>query len=259
MSDQGQQEYDQTFVDVLELVWGEGYLSPGGPEEVTAVIGDVSLAGKAILDIGCGSGGIGRLLVEKFDAEHVTGIDVEQSLIETCNSRKSGTDLESRLDYIRVEPGPLPFADRTFDVVFTKDSLIHIEDKNAICSEVFRVLRSGGLFLASDWMRSDGPVSDILQRYIDLEDLGFGMGGQGDYKRALEAAGFDSIRFTDRNAWYRRIARDELRLLSVDAYDRLVEIAGKEMADHEVMIWEAMIEALDAGDLRPTHWYAEKP
>ena len=50
-----------------------------------------------------------------------------------------------------------------------------------------------------------------------------------------------------------------LKLLSVDGYDRLVEIAGKEMADHEVMIWEAMIEALDAGDLRPTHWYAQKP
>ena len=144
-------------------------------------------------------------------------------------------------------------------MVFTKDSLIHIEDKVAICAEVFRVLCPGGLFMASDWMRSDGPVSDVLQRYIDLEDLGFGMGGQEDYHRALEAAGFAEIRFTDRNAWYRQLARDEHKLLSVDAYDRLVEIAGKEMADHEVMIWEAMIEALDAGDLRPTHWYAQKP
>ena len=47
MSDEGQQEYDQTFVDVLELVWGEGYLSPGGADEVVAVIGDVSLSGGA--------------------------------------------------------------------------------------------------------------------------------------------------------------------------------------------------------------------
>ena len=148
MSDQGQQEYDQTFVDVLELVWGKGYLSPGGADEVAAVIGDVSLEGKSVLDIGCGSGGIGRLLVEGYGAGHVTGIDVEQSLIDTCNERIAGTDLESRLDYIRVEPGPLPFDAGGFDVVFTKDSLIHIEDKVAICGEVFRVLRSGGLFLA---------------------------------------------------------------------------------------------------------------
>ena len=69
MSDQGQQEYDQTFVDVLELVWGEGYLSPGGAGEVAAVIGDVSLRGKSVLDIGCGSGGIGRLLVEEYGAQ----------------------------------------------------------------------------------------------------------------------------------------------------------------------------------------------
>ena len=44
-----------------------------------------------------------------------------------------------------------------------------------------------------------------------------------------------------------------------DEVAAVIEIAGREVADHEVMIWEAMIDALDAGDLRPTHWYARKP
>ena len=171
----------------------------------------------------------------------------------------ASSGLAERLRFEHVNPGPLPFDGSQFDVVFTKDSLIHIEDKSAICSEVFRVLNSGGVFLASDWMRSDRPISPVLQRYIDLEDLGFGMGGQSDYRVALASAGFVDTRFRDRNEWYRQLARDEHQRLAQDEYQRLVEIAGREMADHEVMIWEAMIDALDAGDLRPTHWYARKP
>ena len=50
-------EYDDTAIRFLEALWGEGYLSPGGPEEVDRVVQGLSLKGKAILDIGCGPGG----------------------------------------------------------------------------------------------------------------------------------------------------------------------------------------------------------
>ncbi|WP_245440722.1 hypothetical protein [Mesorhizobium sanjuanii] len=49
-------EYDDTAIRFLEALWGDGYLSPGGPEEVDRVVEGVSLKGKTILDIGCGSG-----------------------------------------------------------------------------------------------------------------------------------------------------------------------------------------------------------
>ena len=50
--------YDDATVDFLEALWGEGYLSPGGPEEVARILAGLDLAGRIVLDIGCGSGGI---------------------------------------------------------------------------------------------------------------------------------------------------------------------------------------------------------
>ena len=51
-------EYDDDAIRFLEALWGDGYLSPGGPDEVDRVLEGLSLRGKTVLDIGCGSGGI---------------------------------------------------------------------------------------------------------------------------------------------------------------------------------------------------------
>ena len=258
MNDESHQEYDDDFVAALEMVWGEGYLSPGGEEEVSRIVADTDLSGKHVLDIGCGAGGIDLVLAEKFGAARVTGIDTEKSLIDKCQARAMQSSVSDQLEFVHVVPGPLPFSDGYFDVVFSKDSLIHIEDKLSICAEVFRVLKPGGVFIASDWMRGNGPVSEELQTYIDLEDLGFGMGSLDDYQNALENSGFASTRFVDRNAWYTREARREHQRLSGELYNRLVATVGQELTDHEINTWKAMRKVLEKGDLRPTHWRAVK-
>ena len=51
-------EYDEGMQALLQLVWGDGYLSPGGPEEVARVLEGVELTGRRVLDIGCGLGAI---------------------------------------------------------------------------------------------------------------------------------------------------------------------------------------------------------
>ena len=259
MTESKDADYDFNMVAVCEAVWGEGYISPGGPEEVERIVGDVVLPSKEILDIGCGSGGIDRFLAKRYHPSKITGVDVEPSLITHCIEQARLEGLSDLLSYGCIEPGPLPFESESFDVVFTKDSLIHIEDKHAICSEVFRVLRSGGTFIASDWMSGDGPVSPELQRYIDLEDIGFGMAGQTKYRDALVSAGFSGIRFIDRNDWYRELARDELSRLRGELFEPLSEKVGRDYTEHTIETWSAMCVVLDRGELRPTHWHATKP
>jgi len=60
-------EYTDELVAVLETVWGDGFLSPGGPEEVAMVMEGSDISGLNILDIGCGVGGIGILLVREYN------------------------------------------------------------------------------------------------------------------------------------------------------------------------------------------------
>ena len=47
-------DYDDSHINFLETLWGEGFLSPGGSNEVELIIGEVDLNHKKILDFGCG-------------------------------------------------------------------------------------------------------------------------------------------------------------------------------------------------------------
>src|SRR5215211_2281741 len=51
-----QQQYERRFTDALQFVWGKGFLSPGGPEEVEEMLSVCTIAGCRVLDIGSGLG-----------------------------------------------------------------------------------------------------------------------------------------------------------------------------------------------------------
>ncbi len=254
------QEYDDALVALLELVWGEGYLSPGGPEEIKMIVDDIDLAGKKVLDIGCGTGGIDQFLAETFGPKQIVGVDVDRGLIERANKRAQASDLGERLRFECVVPGSLPFTEASFDVVFSKDAMVHIGDKEALFGDIFRVLRPGGVFTASDWMCStDEPFSEEMAYYVEEEGLGFGMASPDRYRGAMAAAGFSDIKMTDRNAWYRPLVHKEYEALSGPLYKQLVERVGQEFADHEVEVWRALAVVVESGELRPSHMRARKP
>ena len=47
--------YHDQMIGMLERVWGDGWLSPGGPAEVARLLEGMDLRGKNLLDIGCGA------------------------------------------------------------------------------------------------------------------------------------------------------------------------------------------------------------
>src|SRR5262245_33532123 len=105
----GGELYSGQLIGMLELVWGEGWLSPGGPEEVAAAIKDIDFRGKTVLDIGCGVGGVDFLLIETHGAGYVTGIDVEDTVLTTARRRAEAHGLAGRCGFVKVWPGPLAF------------------------------------------------------------------------------------------------------------------------------------------------------
>jgi ubiquinone/menaquinone biosynthesis C-methylase UbiE len=253
-------EYDDTAIRFLEALWGEGYLSPGGPEEVDRVVAGLPLAGKKILDIGCGSGGITLHLVEKHGAAHATGFDVEKPGIEAARNRAARRGLAGRASFVQAPPGPLPFADVLFDIVFSKDALLHVPDKDALFADIFRVLKPGGVFAASNWMIGhDGEPSPEMKAYVAAEGLSFSMKSPKRYTEAMQRAGFTDIAVTDRNPWYREVARSELSRLRGPLYAKVSAAVGRHYVDKNIKTWEAMQKVLDSGEHRPTHLRGRKP
>ena len=254
-----EEHYPPRMIAMLEAVWGEGFLSPGGPDEVARVLAGHDLTGKSVLDIGCGAGGIDIALATTHGAAYVTGVDVEDSVLTHARTLVAARGLADRVGLVKVAPGPLPFAPGTFDVVFSKDSIIHIPDKHALMAEVARVLKPGGWFLGSDWLIGTEKISQQMADYIAAEGLDFGMATPARYGAAMVSQGFTDLRIASRNAWYRDEARREVARMKGEVGDRAAAIVGRDFVDQNIGIWERMIPVLDSGEHCPTHLAGRKP
>lgn len=252
--------YGEPEISFLEELWGDGFLSPGGPDEVARTVAGVDFTGKTVVDVGCGSGGATIVLVGDHGASLVIGVDVEAPVCEQARARVERQGLTDRIEIRLVAPGRLPFDDASVDIVFSKDSIVHIPDKETLAADVYRVLRPGGWFVASDWLIAhDHEPSPEMAAYIAAEALDFGMASPGRYRAALEAAGFADIELVNRNEWYREVARHELERLRGSERSRFEAVVGPDLLNRQIATWTAMVPVLESGEHCPHHIRARRP
>lgn len=253
-------QYGMAFTEALQFVWGEGFMSPGGPEEIAQMLEGHDLTGKRVLDVGSGVGGIDALLASEYGAREVIGIDVEEPLVEAARALIARRGLAERVRFQLVEPGPLPFPDNAFDAVFTKDALVHIVDKGVFFRDVLRVLKPGGAFIAADWLWSAGAgTSAVVDAWLSAMTLKFVFTTVPEAEAALRAAGFTAVAITDHRADLQRTNREEIRMLEGPARQRLAARVGEAQAMGRLNGARGRQGALDSGDLIPCHFSGRKP
>ncbi len=107
---------------------------------------------QAILDAGCGDGfDLRQIGLEVSDTASLVGIDVSTKDITAA---RTATEHDSRFSFMTCDlEQKLPFAEASFDVVFSTNVLECIPDKQGLLSELHRLLRPGGQVVLShfDW------------------------------------------------------------------------------------------------------------
>ncbi len=253
-------EYDADMLTLLQILWGDGFLSPGGAAELARLLEGCHIAGCSVLDIGCGLGAIDALLVTEYGAGSVIGIDIDPALIASMKTRIERAGLSDRIQARSVEGGALPFPEDSFDVVFSKDAIVQIPNKAAMFAEVRRVLRPGGRFIASDWLRGgSGPYSPEMLEFFRLEGITYNMATLAESAARLRDAGFTEVDIRDRHAWYRELAHQELAAMEGPLNPAITTRIGPKRTAHFIDDWLRLVLVVDRGELRPGHLKATKP
>lgn len=123
-------------------------------------LGDV--AGKRIVDFGCGSGANSVLLANR--GAHVWGIDISKDLLRLARRRLAVSGREGGAAFIAGSAHDMPFPDDSIDVVFGIAILHHL-DLDLVSREVRRVLKPGGRAIFQEPVRNS-PVMRFVRSLI---------------------------------------------------------------------------------------------
>jgi ubiquinone/menaquinone biosynthesis C-methylase UbiE len=124
------------------------------------------VAGRTVLDYGCGNGEE-SLLVARHGAARVVGIDISEVSIKNCRLRADREGLTRTVDF-RVNDGEaLEFGDHTFDVAMEYGVLHHV-DLEAGMRELARVLKPNGRMICTEALGHNPIIQAYRRRTPDL-------------------------------------------------------------------------------------------
>lgn len=168
--EQIQQFYDASS-SLWEKVWGEhmhhGYYGLNGKQKKNRRQAQIDMIEEllhwgaknqasslwpptSILDVGCGIGGSTLYLAEQFNAT-ATGITLSPVQAKRAQERSESANLSQNTNFIVADALDMPFADESYDLVWSLESGEHMPNKKKFLQECHRVLKPGGTIIMATW------------------------------------------------------------------------------------------------------------
>ncbi len=239
-------QYSQRGILRYEWIFGRGFVSSGEPGVTEALAERVPWRdGMRVLDVGSGLGGADLLLHRRHGAR-VLGVDLEPTMVELARER-AGAAAGEAVEFHQADVRRMTWPRGAFDVVWSRDTLLHIAEKDALFERFGDWLRSDGYLVLTDYARAPGEGSLEFERYVS--DSGYSLLDLGSYERLLAGAGFREVRAEDRTAQFIAQTERELERLS-HGKDEFLRRFTTEDFDYLARRWTLRVRACRAGDMR---------
>jgi ubiquinone/menaquinone biosynthesis C-methylase UbiE len=125
-----------------------------------------------VLEVGCGTGAVARLVVQWPNVGAVVGVDPSPALLDKARTLSTGMPM---LSFHEADGKALPFPANSFDVVVLHTVLTHVPGPDALLAEVWRVLRpqgsvgigDGDFSTATVALGDDDPLQTCVAAFVE--------------------------------------------------------------------------------------------
>ncbi len=171
------QNRDNNFIPALGVTWATRFYDPLvrlTTREFTfkrRLIEQANLDNdQTILDLACGTGTLSIGIKGRFPKINIYGIDADDKVLD--KARNKASEQKISIDFQKCFSYDLPFANKTFDRIFSTLSFHHLtrEQKNKTLKEIRRVLKDDGEFHLADYGLPENKIQKILSNIIRIVD-----------------------------------------------------------------------------------------
>ncbi|KAE8683324.1 Phosphoethanolamine N-methyltransferase 3 [Hibiscus syriacus] len=150
-------QYKSSSILRYEHTFGPGFMSTGDIDTTKEFVAMLDLKpGHKVLDVSCGIVGGDSYMAQEFGV-HVVGIDLSINMIAIALERASGLNCAVEIEV--ADCTTITYPENTFDVIYSCDTILHIQDKPALFRSLFKWLKPEGKVLISDYCKSVGASS----------------------------------------------------------------------------------------------------
>ena len=209
-------------------------------------------AGERILEVGCGSGALCRLMASSVvPGGHITGLDISPDMAAMARRYVADAGISDAgiADAVTFDAGSaegLPYPDAAFDAAFAARLMLHVERPEVVLRQMMRVVRRGGRIVLMDWdwetVAVDHPDRELTHRLLHWRcDHHGGNNWSGrQLQRLMLDAGLHDVRVTP----VVTIVHDDNTSLAQSLW-RAAEVArnGGAITPDEHAVWTSALKA----------------
>ncbi|MCK5547093.1 MAG: class I SAM-dependent methyltransferase [Rhodospirillaceae bacterium] len=245
-------------LNMVEQLWGDGYITPGGEEYIKEYLPLLALTKKhSLLLLGASLGGIGRTLVEETGV-WVTGYEQDVELAEIGAERCVLSAMQRRAPVKKANFETLQLKPRSFDFAMSLESLYTVEHKKELFASVADSLRTDGELIYTDLvLPNTEPPNDAVKKWMASEVHKPHLWPVDVTQSYLGTLNFDVRPYTDITGLYRmRVLMGWLKFLDTMNKKKLTALADSVI--NECAYWARLISAIDSGGLKVYSFHAYK-
>lgn len=175
----------------VQLIWGDGYLNPGGPDYLLALVKPLNVnPAMSLLDLSAGLGGSTRQIATTFDV-YITGLERSPEIAAQGHAMSIKAGLAKKVPISAYDVEHFELRPKAFDAILGQYLTVGVRDKERFFAQVGQALKARGQFTFTDFVITGAAAQDPRlkpwadtapypitpwkpQHYVDyLNDTGF--------------------------------------------------------------------------------------